>query len=287
MKNLLVWLALAGAAMAAQAAPPNAALPDARCPARVDAALGGPDIVGLKLGMTAADALNAVRCRQPDAVLIFQERWVSEVKTFGLRLEKQTIEARSGDTQPCGAKSFAEGLRCGAGGRVWKSVDESVFVATPGVPGKETVRGVWRLQRFKDGAMPPLEAVVKALTDKYGAPQLRTHDGASGTYLHWIADTAGKPMPSSDRRFRECNGVQARSDGAQRWTEGCGMTIAAQVQGPRSNPQLVQEVHVGMLHQQQTMDFVRGFEAELAALDKARRAQELDKAKSAAASVKL
>lgn len=285
MKNTtLLTLCLLFAA-GTQAAPP--ALPEARCPARVDSALTGPDIVGLKLGMAAADALNAVRCRQPDAALMFQNSWVMGVKTFGLQLERQTVEARSGDTEPCGARSFADGLRCGAGGKVWKFVSEIVYVATPGVPGKETVRGIWRTQRFKDGQMPPADAVLKALSDKYGPPQRVQRPGDGSSHLYWVSDLAGKPLPAGDKRIDGCGGVQARSDSSHRWTEGCGMTIAAQVQPPRNNPQLVQEVHVGMLHQQQTADFVKGFEADLAALDKNRRAQELDKAKSAAAGVKL
>lgn len=267
------------------AATTPAGLAQARCPAKVDSALSGPDIVGLKIGMTAADALNAVRCRQPDAVLVFQDRWIQQLNSYGLRLGHQSLEARSGDHEACGVKSFSDGLRCGEGGRVWKFVGESVFVATPGVPGRETVQGIWRVQRFRDGELPPADAVLKALIDKYGAPQQQQRDAAGNAYLYWVRDPQGQPLAPA--RVAACAGVQARGDAAQRWSEGCGVTVAAQLQAPRDNPALAREVHVGLLNQQQLIDYGRRLQDELVALDKARRAQELDKAAQAAGGVKL
>jgi hypothetical protein len=262
-------------------------LPPPRCPARSDAALQGPDIVGLRLGMRAADALDAVRCTRADAVLSFGGPWIQQINSYGLKLERQSFEARVGDTAPCSYKNFSEMEKCGPGGVVWKHVAELIHVATPGVPGQETVQGIWRTQRFQEGAMPQAQAVVQALLDKYGPPQLRQDVAGGQVLLQWLADAQGRPLQPGTRAFSECQGVQARPDAAQRWTEGCGLSLAAQLVPPRSNPALVQEVHVGLLHQQQLFAFGQRFQAQLQALDQARRQKEVDAARGAGGAVKL
>jgi hypothetical protein len=57
------------AAKTAKSAParPEDSLPKARCPSKASGKLSGPDIVGLKLGMSFDEALNHARCAVPTA----------------------------------------------------------------------------------------------------------------------------------------------------------------------------------------------------------------------------
>ncbi len=266
---------------------PGDGLPPAQCPAKADAALTGPDIVGLKLGMRAADALDFVRCRDKQAVLRFERRWIQDLQSFGIPLGEQMFEARSGDSSPCDFRDFGSSRECGPGNRVWKHVAESITVATPGAPGKERVMGVWRTQRFKSGAMPPADSLREALIAKYGPPQQQITTDPGRLQLTWLADAAGKPLHPADPRFGECARISGRSEDPQSWSEGCGMTIAASIGLVRDNPSLASEVAVGLLHQQELFSFGHTLQNELAALDQVRRQKELDSAKAKGGDVKL
>lgn len=275
------------AAQKSDPAKPSDGLPTPRCPVKVEAGLTGPDVVGLKLGMLAEDALNFVRCQNKEVVVTYEDRWIQNLQSYGLKLGHQMFVTRHGDSAPCSFKNYSEMQKCGPGNVVWNHLAESITVATPGIPGQEKVFGVWRTQRFKPTEMPPAGSIVQALVAKYGEPQQTQRTGDGTVLLRWVADAKGTPLLPPDREFFTCARVQARAEDPQQWTDGCGMTVSAQVNVARDNVELAREVHVGMLHQQALYRFGRELQSELAALDGMRRAREVEKAKGATASVKL
>lgn len=253
-----------------------------KCPAKVNASLPGPDIIGLKLGMSHAEALNIVRCHTRDeGFTSMPTRWFDRMQTYGIELGPQAITAMVGDTEECNFRSFNDMQRCGAGNRVWKHVAENITVATPGMPGRETVVGVWRTQRFKDGEMPAVAAVTEALVKKYGVPQEKLAMGPLHDRLAWGWDATDAPVTNPNPLFGQCvsAGAGARGQDSQSWAEGCGLNIKAMISKSRANPDLAEEISVGMLHQQNLYNYQLALEDELARVDGERRRQELEKAR--------
>ena len=77
---------------------PEDNLPDARCPSKAGTALPGPDIVGLKLGMSFDEALNHARCAMDDGVIGFTPRWFQQLRTGSTVLRNQGFTIQRGDT---------------------------------------------------------------------------------------------------------------------------------------------------------------------------------------------
>jgi hypothetical protein len=265
----------------AAAARPEDMLPKARCPARGGAALPGPDIVGLKLGMSFDEALEHARCGVPDGVIGFQARWFQQMRTGATTLEKQGFTIQRGDTSDCDYRKIGDAQKCGLGRRVWDHVDELIHVATPGLDGRQTVGGIWRHQHWKVGQMPSRESVLKALREKYGPEGELVGQGRYET-LSWRQDSAGRVLTKADRLFNQCHGPNARSGGSHTWREGCGLTITVDLLPPRDNPGLVERLYVGLMHQERLLHYGDAMQAELDRLDAARRKAEIDKASGAA-----
>jgi hypothetical protein len=266
-----------GAVATATAAAP--ARPAVHCPPPASAAPAGPDVIGVRLGMARDEAMNAVLCASPTAFVSPRDRWVERIDTHGQKLGTQVFTARSGVTEPCNFKkmNITEMERCGEGGLVWKHVSEVVTVASPGVPGEEKVLGLWRTQRFAEGEMPTVAAAIDALQAKYGAGAVRSNPTQPSGYvaLDWLQDPAGLPMPPGHPLYRQCaNNLQPRADGAQRWSEGCGLTVVAAVIRSATNAELAAEVDVGLADQGRLMATTDGLQAALDKLDRARRQSE-------------
>jgi hypothetical protein len=261
---------------AAPEPPKTAAAP---CPPQLTTTVAGPDVVGIRLGLTRDDALALVRCESPGGVLSERNQWVARLKTHGVKLGTQVFEWQTGDAEPCtwSPTRVGERERCGPGRLAWKHVDERITVATPGVPGAERVRGLWRSRYFRDGAMPTVQAAAQAVIDKYGAGPDRV-DQPQQVLLYWLQDAGGRALTLAEAQRRGCAGIQAWSQGAQSWSEGCGLSVVAQIVAARSNPALAAEMHVGVVHQARLLKATEGLQGELDRSDQARRADELQQA---------
>jgi len=259
---------------------PEDNLPKAKCPSKAGAKLSGPDIIGLKLGMSFDEALNHARCALDDGVIGFNNRWFQQMKTGSVTLEKQGFTIQRGETSECVFKSLGDAQKCGLGRRVWDHIDELVSVASPGIDGRQTVVGIWRYQNWKPGAMPSRDSVLAALRDKYGKEGELT-DNPHGT-VSWRYDTAGEPLSKANPQFNACYGITARPGGSQQWREGCGLSITADLVAPRDNPQLVQTLYVGMAHQENLLNYGEAMQAELDRLDAERRKSEVEGASGSA-----
>lgn len=261
---------------------------DLRCPAKVRADLTGPDIIGIRLGMTVDEALATTRCALgADAEVKAGERWLDRLETHGVELGTQTFTVRKGEHRPCDFRR--EWQQC-EGSLKWEHVDETVTVATPGAPGRETALAVWRTQTFRDGAMPPVQALLDALIAKYGQPQsVENSDAARGHAagyrdMEWVYDRAGDPLVQANPMFSQCRGaVSAYKDSTSaRWRDGCGLNIRARVLLSGKNPGLAMEMSSAMLHQGDLFAHVEAMQGELQQLGQARRDTELRQAGEAA-----
>lgn len=285
--------ASAGADYASPAAPAAKSSDDGskakkpKCPARINKALTGPDIAGFRLGMTFAEAENAIACQMPDGLVTYKNEFFNtrSLNTGTLRLENQMVTAQTGESKECSYSSYDAMQKCGAGNRQWDFISEKITLATPGIPGSQTVHGIWRTQTWKEGEMPAKAAVVAALTEKYGPYQREEGRNANYYgYVHeysWVTDSDGNVLSEAHPLMIQCsNGVRPRGDDGQSWTNGCGVSIKAMVRTFRSNPDVVEELSVGLMDQTGLYEYGEQFQNELAEIENKRRADELEKAKS-------
>lgn len=266
-------------------------MPPAKCPAKPNTTLTGPDVVGLKLGMSHAEALNLVRCHMPDAGHIESEgSWLRDLNSYQVKLGPQVFTVQAGDSKPCNYnfERSISGRGCGAGGLTWDHIKESITVAAPGIPGRETVVSVWRQQQFKTGEMPPVAAAVESLVKKYGAPQYQQDNNNRSGYesgsveLRWASDMSGAPLTEPNPLYNQCLDGGTGAGGSSRWTEGCGLNVFARVSKSGENPDLAREIQVGLMHQDKLYQFGIALQGELDAMEAARRGKELEGAKQAA-----
>ena len=262
-------------------------LPELNCPGKPDAALPGPDIVGLKLGMARADALNFARCLDKEAFVSFEGHWLQGLRTQGIKLAPQAFATRVGETAPCKFRSYDDMQKCGPGNRVWNHVAEMITVTSPGVPGREKVMGIWREQHFKPGEMPAAETLLPALVQKYGPPQATQTQPNAWIRLDWLQDASGTPLTPGSRGHGACRGISARAQDGQSWSEACGLTLTAMIVLSRENPLLAKELNIGLVHQQALYALGTSLQAELQAMEQKRRQQEVEQSKSSGANLKL
>jgi len=275
------------AAAAKVAALPSDGLPPPDCPVKVDAALPGPDVVGLKLGMPREDALNFARCLNTDAFVSFEGAWIQGLRTYGIKLAPQAFATYVGQTRPCKYNSIDEMDKCGVGNRAWTHVAEKITVVSPGVPGREKVMGIWREQHFKAGEMPTAEALLPALVKKYGQPQLTQQHPNNWVRLDWMQDASGTPLVQGQRGAGQCRSISARGNESHSWSDACGLTITALIVLSPENPLLAKELNIGMVQQQELYRVGASLQADLQAMEQLRLRQEADHGKSAADNVKL
>ncbi len=260
------------------------AAPGCPPPARKD--LAGPDILGIKLGMSHEQALAATRCALgADAVVKSEKRWFNRLDTQGVQLGPQSFLAKQGDSRPC---NYAREWQECEGKLKWERLGEAVSVATPGAPGKEQAVAIWRSQYFQEGKMPTVDATVAALEAKYGKPQAIESQGDSGYYkfagsreLQWVQASNGAPLSDPNPMFALCrNGISGTADGSNNvsWREGCGLNITATLNLHRANPALVSELHVRMVDQGRLLAHAKATEEELRRQGDARRAEEVRQA---------
>src|SRR3546814_13346619 len=116
-----------------------------RCPPKVRDDLTGPDVLGVRLGMTHAEALATVRCALgEDAPVKTEARWFDRLDTNGIELGPQAFTVQQGESKPCDYQRNWQG--CGFGSREWTHVDEVVTRSEERRVGKEwvsTCRSRW------------------------------------------------------------------------------------------------------------------------------------------------
>jgi hypothetical protein len=268
------------------------ALTRPRCPARVDTAqYPGPELLGLRLGMTRAEAIAIAYCERRDFHVDTNNRFFS-IDTRGERLGPQTITLRDGNRHQCTVEEVMGGLGvertrgCGreVGAWVYKDTKQIIHIVTPGRPGQERVMGIWRTEEFGDNA-PTTDATQASLIQRFGEPSLRSEQTYSRqVFLYWVYDTAGALMTSTNPQTRECaQNIAPGYRAEQRWSSNCGLTIVGVVRGAESNPAVASSYHIAIMNQQVMHQLGAAMEQHYAQAELAAREAEVERAKGAAA----
>jgi len=269
------------------------------CPARVDAAqYPEPELVGLRLGMTRAEALAVAYCPRREFHVETYNRFL-RLDTRGEELRPQRITIHDGvhvTRRETSRMVYLEDderdrptLTQSIGARPISEASQVIQIATPGIPGQERVLGIWRQQRFDENP-PTYEATITSLVERFGQPgrdehlQSNSSEFGDSSHLYWAYDTSGAPMTATNPQFRRCTeNLRPTYSVEQRWSENCGLTIVAYVQRGIDNRDLVQSYSVAIMNQQVMFQAATAMRQHYLAAAQAEREAEVERAKGAAA----
>lgn len=138
----------------------------------------GPDVVGIKSGMTVKDAMQALKADNPRMKLspstLRLEGFSDDLMSYVVGAEPQTPGPPPGYTI----------ARAG----------EKVTIAFTLPPNQESVWGVERVYNFATAERPALQVTLDALTKKYGPETTRLNAGPNSNHITWVYNAQGKPM---------------------------------------------------------------------------------------------
>lgn len=263
-----------------------------KCPAKIKTPPRGEDdpvddVVGVRPGMSYDEAVNATLCDNPLLVVAENTRRGLQIPTYGVTL-RQGFDAafakpvdgsssgrRKPGYDPYGQPSGSDPLEPG---------QIRFYVATMGLPGEEKVIRVSREQRFKDGEMPTMEAVVGALQGKYGEAS-KKQDFDYRLDITWSHDARQRKITETSPLIGSCNGVAKPADGFF-LDQKCGVVVKAELLRSRTNNALVETLMVGSVDQKAGSDLIEEVKAALFKQDEERKRKEIEDA-GAADNVKL
>lgn len=167
-----------------------------------------PNILGVKLGKSLAEATNMIKKAEPDLIFNKPDAMRSPVPN-----ETWLISATGLHNDPA-------------------DKNQTVTIYAAGAPEPNPVTGITRKFVFMPGKEPTLETIISSLTTTYGAPA----DRIGTSTLVWFFDEKDKPLPKTGQRnvyscdVRPIN-VAAYLGNTVDWTrmEGCGTTVIAKL----------------------------------------------------------
>lgn len=247
------------------------------------------DVVGVRPGLTYDEAAALVLCSNDMLVVTAEDDRGFRVETHGHKI-RQGFVARFAEARV--EKSGQDFVREMERQSIERSLNVSRddmgpgkakwFVSTVGLPDEERVVRVAREEWFPEGRNPPMDAVEKALVDKYGKPTERKEDERR-RQVRWVYDPLGRAVTETSPLYSRCYGT-ADPDSGVNITPDCGIVVTAVIEPMRDNPGIARLLQVGVVDQAATIEAIESTEQALLARREERRAKELeDAAKSAAA----
>jgi hypothetical protein len=237
------------------------------CPRRFDIperADGMPvdDLRGLRLGVPGEVAIRFAQCPDGEEADSIYE----ETADIGFRRNEGGLDIRTGASVALG--TFPERWRgpdiIDADLKDQFETPQSVWhFVMDGMPGRETLYGMWLDQVFPEGARPTIDSQMTALKTKYGEPTLADERGR----LFWLHLPDGRPIPAFDRQLiNRCSHSIGPTNRSLQWSPDCGLVIAAEVQRSQ-NPLQAASVHVAVFDPAKLWDYQENrFAAERDAL---------------------
>lgn len=232
-------------------------------PARAAAGvlLGKFDIVGLKLGMTQEEAIQAVQRRTrelngkpitfeivkeaPHQVLV--QGTAPRTKSVTLSDAKSVLKAFDLSEEPARNPAYAQDPR--AQQFVLSGQIETFGFQFPNVPNEARISSITRVQRLAPPVHP--ETIRAALIQKYGPPSIDDK-----VAMVWLIDTSGAPPATQD--FARCRGIvlppgaqAGDSDYSLLAIKGCGEQLTVQLHGTSEAVMLIQ---TSLYHHQRLVD---------------------------------
>lgn len=251
---------------------------------------GGPvdDVVGVRPGLSYDEAVNATLCDNSLLVVAENTRRGFQIPTYGVTLRQGFDAAFAEPVVELSRREFErqtmDRIMNRDSGRVLEPGQIRFYVATMGLPGEEKVIRVSREQRFKEGEMPTVEAVVGALQDKYGEAS-KKQDFDYRLDITWAHDARQRKVTETSPLLNSCNGVANPADGFN-LDQKCGVVVKAEIIRSRTNNALVETLMVGSVDQKMGSDLIEETEASLLKQDEERKRKEIEDA-GAADNVKL
>lgn len=250
------------------------------------------DIVGVRPGLTYDEAAALVLCSNEMLVVTPEDDRGFRVETHGQKIRQgfvayfadARVEKSAQDVVREMEHDFiARGMNTrredmGPGKAKW-------FVSTVGLPDEERVVRVAREEWFPEGRNPPMDAVEKALVDKYGKPTERKDD-ERGRRVRWVYDPLGRAVTETSPLYSRCYGT-ADPDSGVNITPDCGIVVTAVIEPMRDNPGIARLLQVGVVDQARTFESIESTEQALLAKREERRAKELEEAAKSAAAPQL
>jgi hypothetical protein len=261
------------------------ALTRPRCPVRVNAEqYPAPDLLGVRLGMTRAEAFGVVFCDDRREFNVETQNTFFNVNTNGETLGPQSIKLSDGARRACTPEermSFIGDTTCRYNTHVQENITQTINLLTPGLPGQERVMGIWRSQTFTENP-PTFEATVASLVQRFGEPGITNDSGGESASYVWGWDTAGTAMTSANPQLQACRNINSTFRNLS-WSPDCGLTVVATVRRSSSNAGLAASYSVGMVNQQVLYQVGEAVEQHFTAQRDAAQQQELERAKGASA----
>ena len=258
----------------AKSAPPRAA------DAPVD------DVLGVRPGLSYEEAMNVVLCTQDLLVAIDEKARGFDLKVPDPRSVRQGFSARPAEPRVVRTgKQIVQEMQREAMARGANALREDLkpgqmkwFVATMGVPGRESVLSVAREERFAAEQAQTIANVTAALLKKYGTPTRNQPAAATQLPLiRWAYDPAGRLVTEGSPLFGKCMGT-TDPNGSVNLSPDCGLVVQAMLIPQKANPDLVDRMQVGVVDQAGGYRMIAETERALGQQDAQRRAQEVAKA---------
>ena len=146
--------------------------------ARAQQTTSGPDVVGIKLGMTVRDAMIALKADNPRLHLA---PTTLQLEGFPNDLMPSVTATEAQTPGPPPGYTIARG-------------GERVTLTFTLTPHREEVWGVQRVYDFATAERPSLQVTLDALLNKYGPETGRINPGPNTNHITWIYDAQGRPL---------------------------------------------------------------------------------------------
>jgi hypothetical protein len=140
------------------------------------------DIVGIKPGMAANDAMQALKADNPR-----------------LKMTNTSIKAE-GFANPLLPLVEGDDIAPNNVAQV-NQASETIQVLLTTPPGQSVVWSVWRNYMFATSQRPSMQATIDALVKKYGTPTAPVDPATTAQTIVWVYDAQGKPMGANGRQL--------------------------------------------------------------------------------------
>jgi len=190
-----------------------------------------PELAGVRLGMTQAEAIAALLCPQV--------RFHVEAEMTMMDIPRRQIPAGGRLISLNNAELREQGFMAA----------HTVQLLAPGLAGQERVQGVWRHEEFRDEASAPAAtALIAGFREQFGEPT-EIREMQQGVWMNWVYSPSGARLEGRDAR-RCANYVASSYNGVSRAADDCGLTVQAHIRRTGGYTDVAAASSVGIVNQQ-------------------------------------
>jgi hypothetical protein len=190
-----------------------------------------PGFPDLELGMRRDDALRELACERGGYDISTFDGFF-DFETYDTQLGPQYIQLTTNHGDICRKSGVARDEKCsskpvGHGDHSARSIyGEAMELWTPGLPGEETLLGIWREHTYRDAGPSP-QTIVEHLTAQFGAPSHEEIKPGTSLRLGWGKDNQERPILAQSPLSSCVMNLDPGSSHNSHWREPCGWTAGA------------------------------------------------------------